>query len=105
MQYLAVIDDHEIIFVDSQGGYSYQGSVGGRLILVSWQPRQLGGRSAIDAPVPCELVYYRAGLEPVQRRLVGEFAKALSQLEQKYRDRDIPRQGAEVIEIATTPRP
>jgi hypothetical protein len=102
MQYLAVIDAQEIIFVDSQGTYSHQGGAGGRLVLLAWQPREIGARPAVDAPLPCDLVYYLTGLDPVQRRLVGEFGKALTQLEQRYRDREISGQGAQVIKIPIT---
>jgi len=100
MQYLAVIDDEEIIFVDSQGGYRYQDGAGGRPILVSWQPRKTGVRSAIDEAVSCDVVYYLSDLHAVQLRLVGEFAQALSQLEQKHRDRDITILGAKIIKVA-----
>ena len=99
MQYLAVIDNEEIIFVDSQGGYRYQGGAGGRPILVSWRPREIGARSSIDEAVSCEVVYYLENLDELQRRLIGEFASALSQLDRKYRDRDIPSQGAEIIKV------
>ena len=39
-------------------------------------------------------------LDELHLRLIGEFARALSQLEQKFRDRDIPSQGAKIIKVA-----
>lgn len=100
MQYLAVIDEQEIIFVDSQGGYRHQAGVGGRPILVSWQLRELGARTSIHEAVPCEVVYYMNDLDQLHLRLIGEFAKASSQLERKYRDREIPSQSAKIIPVA-----
>jgi len=104
MQYLAVIDDEEIIFVDSQGGYGYLAGAGGRPILESWQPRGVGARSSLDEAVPCDVVHYRKDLDQLHLRLVGEFAKASSQLEQQYRDRKIPSQGAKIIKVAVNDR-
>jgi hypothetical protein len=78
MQFQAVIDRHEIIFVDALGGYVVQGGEGGRVILLSWQPAPPGELGSLSEPVPCEVVHYRAGLEDLQRRLVGEFTAALA---------------------------
>ncbi len=87
MQFQAVIDAEELIFVDALGGYRVQDGQGGRLILLAWRPRPLAEIASLSDPVPCELVYYRAGLEEVQRRLVGELDRALQLMEARRRDR------------------
>ncbi|MEL0585249.1 MAG: hypothetical protein AAES65_10280 [Candidatus Thiodiazotropha sp. (ex. Lucinoma kazani)] len=37
MQYQAVIDRDEVIFVDNQGGYAVQDGEGGRVIVLAWK--------------------------------------------------------------------
>ena len=71
MQYLAVLDDDEFIFVDREGG---------RRIEVSWQGFRPQDRSALDAPVHYEAVYYSGEAKELMRRLQGEFQKALTGL-------------------------
>lgn len=78
MQLQAVVDDEEIIFVDSQG-YEVHNGVGGRVILLAWRPTPPAELVSVNEPIPCEIISYRSGLEDTQRRLVGEFAKALRQ--------------------------
>jgi len=82
MQYIGVIDRAEIVFVDSQA-YAQQGEQGGRLIVIAWQPRPVPGRASLAEPVPCEVVLYEPGFADVQRRLVGEFGRALQELERR----------------------
>lgn len=77
LQYLAVIEREEVLFVDANGGYGYHNGVGGRLIRIAWRPRP-GTRASLTAPVPCEIVFFFEGLEETQRRLVGELGAALS---------------------------
>ena len=96
MQYIGVIDRGEVVFVDSQA-YAYQGEQGGRLILVAWQPRPAPGRASLAEPVPCDVVFYEADLAEVQRRLVGEFGRALQELERRSRDVELPAQGARIL--------
>jgi len=83
MQFLGVIDDEEIIFVDSQA-YRTQGEEGGRLILLAWQFRPELRPAALDRPVPIDFVYYHSGARDLQKRLIGEFGKALDLLERRY---------------------
>ena len=70
MQYLAVLDAQEFIFIDSQGD---------RSIELAWQCFHPQVRSALDEKVPYELVYYRAQGEMTMRWLPGEFYKSLRQ--------------------------
>ena len=72
MQYQAVIERREVIFVDSQGGYAYQDGVGGRLIRLAWYFPPGAERLALDAPVPCEILHYFPDQGELHRRLVAE---------------------------------
>lgn len=82
MQFQAVVDDQEIIFVDSMDYRVHQGE-GGRLILVAWQLAAPSTLESLVGPVDCRLLYYGPGLDDIQRRLVGEFSQALRQLEER----------------------
>jgi hypothetical protein len=79
MQYQAIIERDEIVFVDGQGGYAHQDGIGGRLITLAWQPQPTGERTALDGPVPCRIIYYFPDLKETHRRLVGEVRKVLDQ--------------------------
>lgn len=72
LQYQAVVEREEVIFVDSQGGYAHQDGVGGRLIRIAWALAPAAGRDSLAAPVPCEILYYAPGLKETQWRLLGE---------------------------------
>lgn len=87
MQYQAVIDREEVVFVDAHGGYAHQDGVGGRLIRIAWRP--LGGpRDSLTEPVPCEVLHYFGGLKEIQWRLIGETRAALRlALERQRRSR------------------
>ncbi len=89
MQILAVVDPEEVIFVDASGGYAHRDGEGGRLIRIAW--RWVGGpRDSLVSPVPCDIVYYFAGLKEIQRRLVGETRAALRSALVRQRDRASP---------------
>jgi hypothetical protein len=72
MQFLAVLDNVEIIFVDREGG---------RCIEIAWQRFRPQQRSALDEPVAYEAVYYTPDAASHMPRLQGEFIKALQLLE------------------------
>ena len=72
MQYLAVIDAEEIIFVDSQ----YK-----RWVEISWLGFQPQERTALDEPVAYQAVFYTAGGHDTQRRLQADFHAALALLD------------------------
>ena len=71
MQYLAVVDAEEIIFVDSQFK---------RWVEVAWRRFQPQARAALDAPVAYQAVYYTPDGAVTQHRLQGEFHAALALL-------------------------
>jgi hypothetical protein len=85
MQYQAVIDAEEIIFVDNQG-YAVQDGKGGRLIVLSWQMQMHRSRASLNEPVPIEVVYYVREDHRIHRRLIGEFPKALDLYEGRLND-------------------
>ena len=74
MQYQAVIDREEIIFVDSQ----YR-----RWVEVAWRQFQPRERAALDEPVAYQAVFYTPEGRDLQRRLQAEFHKALSLLDSR----------------------
>lgn len=89
MQFLAVVERQEIIFIDHQGGYAVQDEEGGRLIVLAWQFPQVELRDSLSKPVQMELVHYRQGVKALHRRIMGEFSKALACLSEKSADGDV----------------
>ena len=89
MQFQAVVEYKEIIFVDSHGGYAHQDGEGGRLICIAWRPAPATARASLNSPVPCEIVYYFPGLKEIQWRLMSEFPPVLSQILQRQRKKDL----------------
>ncbi len=85
MQMQAVIDADEVIFVDNQA-YAVRDGEGGRLIMLAWVFRHDQGRDDLNEPAPIELVYYHPSARELHNRLIGEFGKALDQLEQRARE-------------------
>lgn len=74
MQYLAVADEEEIIFVDGQGS---------RVIEFAWQRFAPQARSELSAPVPYECVLYSAPAAELLARAQSEFAKAVELLAER----------------------
>jgi hypothetical protein len=85
MQFIAVIDKNEIIFVDSLN-YAVRGDEGGRMILLAWDYSRDGSRDSLNAPVAIELVKYVAHARDLHMRLMAEFPKALDILEARARE-------------------
>ena len=90
MQYMAVVDAEEIIFVDSQ----YK-----RWVEVAWRGFKPQARAALDEAVAYQAVYYIAEGVDTQRRLQGEFHSALALLASR-RQRKAP---ASVLSIPRRP--
>lgn len=74
MQFLAIADADEIVFVDH-----LQKS----LAAVAWQGFRRQERDALDVPVAYTAVYYRDDGAELMKRLQGELPRALSLLEGK----------------------
>ena len=98
MQFMAVLDKNEIVFVDSQS-YAVSKDEGGRLILVAWKFVESTDRDALAAPVPCEVVFYEQDNNELQLRLVSEFRQALELLDQRYRNEQLPSKGAKILKL------
>lgn len=102
MQYQAVIDRQEFIFVDSQGGYAQIDGIGGRLIQLAWQPLPRAPLTRLGDPIPCQIVHYLDHPREFLWRLVSEFGGALAQIERRYQDREIPPEGARILPFVHT---
>lgn len=74
MQYLAVLDREEFLFIDSERK---------SVIAMAWQNFRPGRRNALDAPVAFEAVYYDAHGPETMKRLQGDFERALRLLAAK----------------------
>jgi hypothetical protein len=85
MQYQAIIDESEIIFVDNQG-YAVSEGQGGRLIVLAWDVSLRSNRDSLNTPVPIEIIYYNSDGHEIHRRLMSEFPKALDRYEAIQRD-------------------
>jgi hypothetical protein len=99
MQFQAVAEREEIVFVDSHGGYAHQNGEGGRLIRIAWRLPSAASRESLDTPVPCEIVYYFSGLQETQRRLMSELPPVLKQILQRHREKEIPSRGVRVVPL------
>ncbi len=74
MQFLAVLDAEEFIFVDREAG---------RYIDLAWREFRPQARQSLDEPVAYQAVYYRREAVSHMTRLLGEFPRALRELEQR----------------------
>jgi len=99
MQFQAIVEREEIIFVDSHGGYAHQDGKGGRLIRLAWQTASARERESLDGPVPCEIVYYFPGLKEVQRRLMSELPPVLEKILQRRREEDVQATASRVLPL------
>ena len=88
MQYLAIVDAEEIVFVDREAS---------RLIQLAWQHFRPQARTALDERVPYEVVYYMADTRQVMARLQAEFPRALHLLSERNR----PEVQAVVLDVST----
>jgi hypothetical protein len=74
MQYMAVLDAEECIFVHREGR---------RMIELAWRNFRPGARTALTEAVAYDLVYYSPSGSATMARLQGEFYLALQALEKK----------------------
>ncbi len=86
MQYLAVLDAEEFIFVDSQNR---------AWVELAWQHFRPQTRAALDERVPFEVVHYLPTAADTMKRLPGEFHQAL----QLLADRQKPGTPATVLDM------
>ena len=78
MQYMAVLDVEECIFVQREGR---------RMIELAWRNFRPGTRAALTEAVAYELVYYSSTGPETMARLPGEFYRALLALAKKQSPR------------------
>ncbi|MBK8638487.1 MAG: hypothetical protein IPN92_09450 [Chromatiaceae bacterium] len=76
MQYLAVVDAEEIIFVDSQ----YK-----RWVEIAWRGFKPQARTSLDEAVAYQAVFYTPEARDTHRRLQRDFHAALSLLDSRRR--------------------
>ena len=74
IQYLAVIDAEEIIFVDREAKH---------LVELAWRHFRPQSRAGLGDPVPYEIHLYLDKARLTLPRLQGEFFKALAQVEER----------------------
>ncbi|MGQ9686826.1 MAG: hypothetical protein ACUVT2_11045 [Thiobacillaceae bacterium] len=86
MQYMAVLDAEEFIFVDSHNR---------PWIELAWQRFQPQARTALDERVPYELVYYLPQARQTMKRLPMEFYRALQSLAERQK----PKTSASVLDL------
>ena len=84
MQFVAVIDEDEIIFVDSLN-YAVRNGEGGRMILLAWKYAREETRDSLTAPVSIELIHYSEQARQLHNRLMAELPKALTLVEERAR--------------------
>lgn len=87
MQYLAILDPIEIVFIDA---------VRKNLIDIAWQNFHAHDRTALDEPVAYEAVYYFEDSQSLMTRLQMEFFKALQMRAKKQH----PAGPGQVIKLA-----
>lgn len=85
MQFQAVIECREIVFVDALGEYRNQGRFKGRLIVVSWSFNPVD-RESLTAPVRINLRGYRKDWCDLHSRIVPELATAVAQLRSRLKN-------------------
>jgi hypothetical protein len=76
MQYLAIVDAEEVVFVDHLDKSE---------AVLAWQGFRPQARATLDAPVPYAAAYYRTDGGEIMRRLQPDFARALAELSGKDR--------------------
>lgn len=86
MQFLAVIDREEIIFLDAEHK---------SLVDIAWQNFRPQLRNSLAEPVPYEAVYYNKNAKGTMNRLLVEFPPALNALSAK----DTPSGPACIIKL------
>lgn len=98
MQYLAVIEGNDFWFVDSQA-YAVKGNEGGRMITISWHSDARIDRNALTDNVPIQVIFYDQDMSDIQLRLTGEFHQAMQLMDERYRDQQIPAEGAKILSL------
>lgn len=83
MQFQAIIDREEILFVDAQGGYRVIDGQGGRVVDLAWTNFHPQTRAHLTDPVPCQVEFYSEQAKGLLNRIVSEFEPALALVSQR----------------------
>lgn len=95
IQYMAVIDDEEIIFVDREAKH---------LVELAWRNFRPQARSALHEPVPYELHIYLKKAFDILLQLQGEFHKALQLMSDRHQTTRLNETGeGQVVPFRTPP--
>jgi len=89
LQYMAVLDAEEFIFVDSQNK---------AWVEFAWQHFQPQARASLDERVSFEVVHYLPQAAQTMKRMLGEFQLAL----QLLAERDRPHEEAKVLSLTVS---
>jgi hypothetical protein len=92
LQYMAVLDAEEFIFVDSQNR---------AWVELAWQHFRPQARASLDERVPFEVVHYLPQAAETMKRLPGEFHQALLLLAGRQK----PDAPATVLTLSARPSP
>ena len=101
MQFHAVIDQEEIVFIDAAGGHIVQNNEGGRIIQIAWQSFKYQQRVNLDQPIEYDHVEYCETAGQHRLRLIGEFYKALQVMDTRSKENSIPVSGAKIIPLGS----
>jgi len=86
LQYMAVLDAEEFIFVDSQNK---------AWVELAWQHFRPQARASLDERVSFEVVHYLSQAAETMKRLPREFHRTL----QVLAERDLPQQAARILPL------
>jgi hypothetical protein len=98
LQFMGIITETEVVFVDSQA-YAYNQDEGGRLIMLAWRFRNTSERASLKDPVDCDVIYYHPESHEIQSRMIGEFRDALRHVDERYREQALPAEGARILKL------
>lgn len=96
LQFQAVIDSDEVIFVDNQA-YAVRDGEGGKLIRLAWEFSHHDERNDLSEPAPIDLVYYDDQARELQSRVIGDFSKSLDILDQRYKERGCEARSRKIL--------
>ncbi len=101
MQFHAIIDHQEIVFIDASGGHVVQNNEGGRVIQIAWQSFNHRQRKHLEQPIEYDHVEYTQSAAQHRQRLIGEFHKAMQIMDRRSKKNSIPATGAKIIPLIT----
>lgn len=98
MHFVAVLEENEIVFVDSLN-YAVRNGEGGRMILLAWKYARTKRRDSLTAPVSIELIQYAEHARKFHNRLMAELPKALTLFEKRAHQLDCEPKRKKVVAI------